>query len=217
MPDTAFDTMIFLSYTLPADALPRGYEPWLKEVDNPFFNAIPGMGLYENWRNVDIQPADLPFGHFDFLHPASAADLERVWFNPDLDAFRIGWIRKWGYGATGTTPNAATAHGWLATRLTPPAPRRHPWCVIVGDGPEDDGGERWRIVEAVRKHYAIGFAPPGEPWRAPLKPGQGPGFTEFSIHYAPDEAAARALADRLASIPLVIATFMAAPSKPPQL
>ena len=89
--------------------------------------------------------------------------------------------------------------------------------MIAGDAPEEAGGERWRIVEAVRKHYAIGFAPPGEPWRAPLQQGQGPGFVEFSIHYVEDEIAARALADRLASIPLVIATLMAAPSKPPQL
>lgn len=214
---TSFDTMVFLSYTLPADALPRGYEPWLREVDNPFFNAIPGMGLYENWRNAEMRPADMLFEHFDFLHPETEADLERVWFNKDLDAFRQGWIRKWGYGATGTTPTPATAFGWLARRLTPPAARRHPWLVIAGDAPAKDGGERWRIVEAVRKHYAIGFAPPGEPWRAPLQPGQGPGFVEFSIHYVEDEIAARALADRLASIPLVIATLMAAPSKPPQL
>ena len=214
---TSFDTMVFLSYTLPADALPRGYEPWLREVDNPFFNAVPGMGRYENWRNVTQDPADLPFEHFDFLHPATAEDLERVWFDADLDAFRKGWIRKWGYGATGMTPNRATTHGWLATRLSAPAPVRQDWCVIAGDAPEEAGGERWRIVEALRKHYAIGFAPPGEPWRAPLQPGQGPGFVEFSIHYVEDEIAARALADRLASIPLVIATLMAAPSKPPQL
>jgi len=60
-------------------------------------------------------------------------------------------------------------------------------------------------------HYAIGFAPAGENWRNPLKPGQGPGFTEFAVHYAPDEAGARALADRLGTTPLVVSTLMAAP------
>ena len=212
-----FDTMVFLSYTLPADALARGYERWLREVDNPFFNAIPGTGRYENWRNVECRPADLPFAHFDFLHPASAADLERVWFAPDLDAFRRGWVRKWGYGAAGAAPaNPANAMGWLAQRLTAPAPLRAPWCVIAGDAPAAAGGERWRIVEGLRKHYAIGAAPPGEPWRTQLRPGQGPGFVAFSVHYADDEAAARALAGRLGSSPLVIAALMAGPRTPPR-
>jgi hypothetical protein len=211
MTTPAYDTMIFLSYTLPESAIPNGYIPWLKEVDNPFFNAIPGMGLYENWRNVVMRPADLPFQHFDFLHPVTADDLERVWFNKSLDDFRMGWIRKWGYGKTGTMPNPATAHGWISRRESDPAPRRHPWCVIAGDAPASAGGERWRIVEAARKHYAIGFAPPGENWRQPLRPGQGPGFTTFAVHYAPDEAQARALADELGTMPLVVSTVMAAP------
>ncbi len=209
---SSFETMVFLSYTLPDDALARGYEPWLREVDNPFFNAIPGMGLYENWKNVEMRPPSLPFQHFDFLHPSNAADLERVWFNTDLDAFRQGWIKKWGYGASGRTPSPASAYGWLAQRTSAPAPRRGAWCVIAGDAPAASGGERWRIVEAIRKHYAIGFAPEGEPWRKPLAPGQGPGFRDFAIHYAQGEAGATQLAAALATTPLVIATMMAAPA-----
>ncbi len=209
---SSFDTMVFLSYTLPADALARGYEPWLREIDNPFFNAIPGMGLYENWKNVEMRPASLPFQHFDFLHPTSAADLERVWFNTDLDAFRQGWIKKWGYGTSGTTPTPASAYGWLAQRTSAPAAQRGPWCVITGDTSAETGGESWRIDAAMRKHYAIGFAPPGEPWRKPLAPGQGPGFRSFAVHYARDEDSARRRADALATTPLVIATVMAAPT-----
>jgi len=209
---SSFDTMVFLSYTLPEDALARGYEPWLREIDNPFFNAIPGMGLYENWKNVEILPTSLPFQHFDFLHPQTAADLERVWFNKDLDAFRQGWIKKWGYGASGSTPAPASAYGWLAQRISAPAPHRGPWCVIAGDAADGSGGEQWRIVEAMRKHYAIGFAPAGESWRKPLAPGQGPGFTRFAVHYARSEEAARTLAESLGTTPRVIATVMAAPT-----
>lgn len=213
MPSTVFDTMVFLSYTLPETAIPNGYEPWLREVDNPFFNAIPGMGRYENWRNVVMRPANLPFQHFDFLHPETDADLERVWFNKSLDEFRIGWIRKWGYGATGTAPTPASAYGWYARRESPMASERGPWCVIAGDAPASAGGERWRIGEALRKHYAIGFAPPGENWRNPLNAGQGPGFTSFAVHYAKDETSAKALADRLGTTPLVVSTIMASPGK----
>lgn len=213
MPSTIFDTMVFLSYTLPETAIPNGYEPWLREVDNPFFNAIPGMGRYENWRNVVMRPASLPFQHFDFLHPQTDADLERVWFNKSLDDFRIGWIRKWGYGATGTTPAPASAYGWHARRESPMASERGKWCVIAGDAPASAGGERWRIGEALRKHYAIGFAPAGENWRNPVTAGQGPGFTSFAVHYAKDEASAKALADKLGTTPLVVSTIMASPVK----
>ncbi len=209
---TSFDTMVFLSYTLPDDALARGYEKWLREIDNPFFNAIPGMGLYENWKNVVMRPPSLPFQHFDFLHPRRAEDLERVWFNKELDAFRQGWIKKWGYGTSGTTPTPASAYGWLAHKTSAPAAQRGPWCVIAGDAPAEAGGERWQIDEAMRKHYAIGFAPSGEPWRNPLVSGQGPGFRHFAVHYARDEETARRRADTLATSPLVIATVMAAPA-----
>ncbi|MBL8697910.1 MAG: hypothetical protein JNK67_06040 [Alphaproteobacteria bacterium] len=211
MTTSSYETMVFLSYTLPETAIPNGYEPWLREVDNPFFNAIPGMGLYENWRNVVMRPESLPFQHFDFLHPQTDADLERVWFNKSLDEFRQGWIRKWGYGATGQQPTPASAFGWYAKREGGPAAARGPWCVIAGDAPASAGGERWRIVEALRKHYAIGFAPAGEAWRKPLAPGQGPGFTTFSVHYARDEAGAGAIADRLGTTPLVVASVMASP------
>jgi hypothetical protein len=34
---------------------------------------------------------------------------------------------------------------------------------------------------------------------------------EFSVHYAPDEASARAIADRLGTRPLAISALMAAP------
>ena len=211
----AFDTMVLLTYTLPPDALARGYARWLRAVDNPFFNAVPGMGLYENWRNVECRPDRQAFAHFDFLHPASEADLERVWFAPDLDAFRRGWVRKWGYGAAGAAPAvAANSRGWLARRDGDPAPRRGAWCVIAGDAPDAAGGERWRILAGLRKHYAIGAAPAGESWRAEIAPGEGPGFTRFAVHFAADEGEARALADRLDTRPLILATAMASPLLP---
>jgi hypothetical protein len=96
---SSFDLAVFLTYTLPADAIARGYEPWLREVDNPFFNAIPGVGRYENWRIVRQQTPALGYTHFDFMFVASVDALRQAWFDVRLDAFRTGWIAKWGYGA----------------------------------------------------------------------------------------------------------------------
>jgi hypothetical protein len=192
-----FDMMIFLTYTLGEEALANGYERWVRDEDNPFFNAIPGMGRYENWKLVGERPADLQFGFYDFMNLASDADLERVWFSSALDDFRKGWIRKWGYGGGSRIPSPANASGWLARRESPPPPRRSPFLALICDAPQPiPGAERWRITEAVRKHYAIGPAPAGEPWRRPLRSGEGHGITTLDVIYADDCASA----ERLASV-----------------
>ncbi len=155
------DVMIFLSYTLPKEAEPRGYEKWLREVDNPFFNAIPGVKRYENWKIMEAHGSVLAFTHFDFLYLQSEADLERVWFNQDLDNFRKGWIAKWGYGDTGRMPSQVNAYGYLTRREGPPAVTKGTWLAMSTDATI---GEAWRIAERVRKHYAIGPVPAGQPW-----------------------------------------------------
>ena len=44
------DTMVFLAYTPRSDNVLRGYEDFLRKVDNPFFNAQPGVAHYSNWK-----------------------------------------------------------------------------------------------------------------------------------------------------------------------
>jgi hypothetical protein len=206
------EATIFLSYTLPPSAIPGGYEKWLRDVDNPFFNAIPGVGRYENWEVAEARSAPLSFTHFDFMTLGREADLERVWFNKDLDEFRKGWIRKWGYGATGTTPPPAHAYGYLARGIAAPNAARQPWCAIIGGETVHGADESWAIVEAVRKHYAIGPAPAGEAWHRPLKPGEGPGLRTFNVVFAASEQAAREAAKRVpGASPILIARLMAAP------
>ena len=59
--------VIFIAYTIPPDAEARGYAPWLREVDMPFFNAIPGTRHYANWRLTEVQTAPAPvWDWFDF-------------------------------------------------------------------------------------------------------------------------------------------------------
>lgn len=54
--------VIFIAYTVPARAEPEGYSDWLRRVDMPFFNAIPGTHHYANWRLRDVQKEPSRFG-----------------------------------------------------------------------------------------------------------------------------------------------------------
>ncbi|WP_439533356.1 hypothetical protein [Polymorphobacter sp.] len=87
------DLMLFLPYTPRADSDARGYEAWLREVDAPFFNSVPGIIHYSNWKCSE--PTAGQFTHFDFLYldPAMA---DQVWSNPEVIAFAAGWTEKWG-------------------------------------------------------------------------------------------------------------------------
>ena len=44
--------LILLVYTPREDSNARGYEAWLQEIDNPFFNDIPGIRHYTNWKTT---------------------------------------------------------------------------------------------------------------------------------------------------------------------
>jgi hypothetical protein len=188
---TSFDHAIFLTYTLPVDAIARGYEPWLRDVDNPFFNAIPGVGRYENWRIARQQTPSLGYTHFDFMFVAGEDALRRAWFDARLDAFRTGWIAKWGYGAAAPAP--VNTFAYLMRRSGAPAARRTDRLVLRGGdaalAPGDGSRETWMVETAVRKHYAIGAAPAGESWLVDIERHPGPGFRWLSVAYVDDAAA----------------------------
>jgi hypothetical protein len=89
----ATDLMVFLPYTPRADSASRGYEQWLVDIDNPFFNRVPGILHYSNWRVTNSAPGH--FTHFDFMYldPALA---DSVWTNPEVIAFAGSWTDQWG-------------------------------------------------------------------------------------------------------------------------
>ena len=88
------DVMVFLPYTPRADADARGYDDWLRQVDNPFFNAVPGIVHYSNWKVAGAAKA-FAFSHFDFMYlDPSRAD--GVWSNAAVLAFAAAWTARWG-------------------------------------------------------------------------------------------------------------------------
>ena len=150
--------LILITYTPGPAAQPEKYEPWLRREDNPTFNAVAGVGEYSNWKV--LSPQGLGWTHFDFLGLAAPADLERVWFSPQLDRFRSKWVALWGYGA-------ASGYATLFLRTGEPIRARARFVEIEFDSPES-GVERWEAASALRKHWALGPAPAGEPWRRPI-------------------------------------------------
>jgi hypothetical protein len=185
--------MIFIAYTVPGDAEARGYSPWLVTVDNPFFNAIPGTRHYANWRVAGMVQGAMPvWDYIDFQGLASRDDLERVWFNPDLDAFRAEWLRLWGYGAR--NPDPVLRHSYL-TRLVFARPGLEPGphlTLRAGRGPVPEGvaADLVFVVEGVlKKHFGMGGGRPDD-WLTPADQGNPLGFDWLAVTYGDSAAAA---------------------------
>lgn len=87
-------SMIFLPYTPRDGALADGYEDWLRDVDNPFFNSRPAVSHYTNWKVSAAVAGDVWFSHFDFLVYEGSA--EAVWSDPPLADFAARWVQRWG-------------------------------------------------------------------------------------------------------------------------
>jgi hypothetical protein len=170
------EAVILIVYSLPPDAIERGYEGWLGKEDNPFFNAIPGIHHYANWRVERTLGGEPPsWSHFDFLGMRRREDLEQAWFSPELDAFRRGWLKKWGYRSASVSE--LLGHAYLMQRVaTPPGVSRtaETFSLGRGDGPADAA---WRVTHAVRKHYVAAMAERTGPWLIPAAASNPLGFT----------------------------------------
>ena len=108
-------TLVLLTYTLPPDARRRGYNEWLRQVDNPFFNSIVGIEHYSNWEILESDRVSLPFSHFDLLFVDGPDSLEGVWFNQELEVFRREWMEKWDTAETKSLP-PTRLHIWRPGR-----------------------------------------------------------------------------------------------------
>jgi hypothetical protein len=155
------DTMILLTYTPRADSVARGYEDWLRRVDNPFFNGVPGIVRYMNWKVVRQAGAAPGFGWFDFMLIENAVAADLIWKNPDVVKFTAGWRELWGLGPQ-ADDLSINAHVYLAQRH---GPRRAPIgeriVLIAGDAPADDV-EQWRVARSIRgtqRFAGYSFAP----------------------------------------------------------
>lgn len=161
--------MIFIPYRLPDGAEARGYAPWLRDVDNPFFNSIPGIHHYANWRIGQMLRGAAPdWDWFDFKGLTTEDDLERVWFSPDLDMFRRKWLELWGYGAGGLAERPAyLRYSYLFRRTHASGVEPGPQAVVsFGRGaPPVTADLVWERAGYLPKHFAADtLRDPATPW-----------------------------------------------------
>ncbi|WP_109467116.1 hypothetical protein [Albibacillus kandeliae] len=179
--------VIFIAYTVPPDAEARGYSQWLVDVDMPFFNAIPGTGHYANWRiSKRLLGDETAWDYFDFQGLAREDDLERVWFNHDLDGFRKNWLSLWGYGGGEAPP--VLRHAYLMRRVGPATPRLDRELTLtggLGTVPEGTGDVRWQVEGVLHKHF--GGAGDGD-WLTPPKAFNPLGLDWIAIDYGKENA-----------------------------
>ena len=87
--------MLLITYALREGSEARGYDDWLRRVDNPFFNAQPGVFHYTNWKLGGGPNPFAPRTHVDFLGMAGEESLDPVLNAPELNRFRNEWRRLW--------------------------------------------------------------------------------------------------------------------------
>lgn len=152
------DIMVFLPYTPRADAEARGYDEWLRRVDNPFFNSIPGIAHYSNWKVTGGAPdsnwkvtggAPAGFTHFDFMYldPALA---DQVWTNETLLDFAAGWTEQWGREPQ-ATDLSVNYHSYRLAKVSGPSlfdPRGVRLASSAAAVPTI-GGAVWKVSEAM--------------------------------------------------------------------
>lgn len=151
-----YDVMLLITYSVRHDAEARGYDDWLRQVDNPFFNAAGGVAHYSNWKIAgDVNPF-APNTHFDFLAMTGRESLDRVWNDPELNRFRDNWRRLWGV-ADPSDP-AANSQTYLCERISV---ADMPWddhlaLVPASVGDRMTGWDTWRVVSSLRD-TTLGF------------------------------------------------------------
>lgn len=133
--------MLFLPYTPRADSDERGYDEWLRSVDNPFFNSRPGIQHYSNWK---VASGNAGFTHFDILHIKPGFGPDDIWADAPLAAFAADWVRLWGVDPSGDP--ALNYHCHIAERSGGDAGAFAPQIVI---DPSATIGESWTFTGSV--------------------------------------------------------------------
>jgi len=143
MPMNPSQSMLLLTYTPRADAASRGYDDWLRTVDNPFFNSQPGILRYTNWKIVDRRAGEIPFDYFDTMFIDPELGFEGIFgANEAVQRFADGWVELWGIDAA--AGHAAVNYQTVATEVIaqPQGGRRTQRCLFLPNTPREDARER---------------------------------------------------------------------------
>ena len=146
-----YEAMSLITYTPRADSNDRGYEQWLIDVDNPFFNGSDVCVRYTNWKVIDDAGVNASFSHFDFFGMDDKDSADRVWTDEKLSEFRVEWRKLWG--VSGNLDPAANSHVNLCERTGEPQPEAT-YVIVLPMSDTDESGppgsETWQTYDAYR-------------------------------------------------------------------
>ena len=91
----------FITNTPRADAHERGYDQWLRDVDNPFLNGIPEILSYSNWRVDTAEVGTIRYTDYDLMDIDGPEGWEAMVGNEKMRDFALGWIKEWGQDPDG--------------------------------------------------------------------------------------------------------------------
>ena len=98
---TRTNHVAFISNTPRDDAHERGYDQWLRDVDNPFLNSIPAILSYSNWRVEDAVVGEVRYTDYDLMDIAGPEGWDEMVADEDMREFALGWIKEWGRAPDG--------------------------------------------------------------------------------------------------------------------
>ena len=101
-----------IPYVRQDDASARGYEEYVREIDNPFFNSdeVPELLTSSNWlRTKDIVGTEW-WTDFDLMFFDGPDGLDRMLGNPKAGAFAAKWAETWGNRPADGIPACFEAH-----------------------------------------------------------------------------------------------------------
>lgn len=93
--------LLLLTYTPRDDVDDRGYDDWVRDVDNPFWMGVPGIVDYTSWKIARPLVGSVAFTHLDLMFLDGPEGFERVFGRPDAIEFAREWCELWG-----ATPDA---------------------------------------------------------------------------------------------------------------
>ena len=92
--------MLLLTYNLGDHVDHQEYEQWLREVDNPFFNKVPGVKRYANWKVLGEKLGTVAFTHYDLLELDDLDAWERGLRESKATEICPGWTKRWSAHGT---------------------------------------------------------------------------------------------------------------------
>ena len=145
--------LLLLVYTPREDSTARGYDDWLREIDNPFFNSVEGITHYTNWKITSAADCAVPYTYFDLMFVDDPSNLDAVWGNPDVEAFAQSWTDKWGRYPHATPEEMQLNYQVYLCKRTSggPAVPVHPVTFMTAQSavPGDDRRHCFEVVDSV--------------------------------------------------------------------